>query len=311
MNTSKTRSSARAFIDPQRIDWNLLKSFCSVAELGSLTRAAGALSISQPTLSRQVAELESVVGAALFERGARGLSMTPAGTVLLEPARRMLAAAQAVTLTAAGQSQDIAGTVRITASETVSAFLLPRILVDLRIEYPDIQVELVASNQVDNLLARDADIAVRMVRPQQAGLIARKIGVFPTGFYAHRDYVASRKTAAGKSELERYDWVGLDRSPQLVDGFRNAGFRIDKTFFGFRCDNHIVGWQAVLSGLGAGISMRCVAKQFPQLVQVLKAQPAPELSMWLSAHRELRSTPRIRAVYDFLAEGLARFQRDS
>lgn len=311
MNTSTSPNNgpalpAQGFIDPQKIDWNLVKSFSMVAHLGSLTRAAAALGISQPTISRQIAELEQLVGASLFERGARGLSLTQAGAALVEPSRRMLAAAQAVSVAAAGQNQEAAGTVRITASEITSAYILPPLLAAMRERHPAIQIELVASNQVDNLLARDADIAIRHVQPEQGALIARKIGGFPIGFYAHRDYlhIPQRRAAEGISELEQYDWVGLDQSVRVIEGFRQAGHIVDKTFFAFRCDNDIVGWQAVLAGLGVGISAHVIARQFPQLVRVLEHQPLPDLPVWITAHRELRDTMRIRAVFDFLVDGL-------
>jgi DNA-binding transcriptional LysR family regulator len=290
------------FLDPQQIDWNLLKSFHLVADLGSLTRASSALGLSQPTLSRQIAELEALVGASLFERTARGLRLTEAGEALVEPARRMLAAAQGISLAATARNREVAGTVRITASEVMSAYVLPAIFAELRKAYPAIQVELVASNRIDNLLAREADIAIRMVRPEQAGLIAKKVAEYPLGFYAHETYLAGR-TGIG-SDWKDYDWVGLDQSNMLIEGFRNAGIAIDKSFFTFRSDNQIVGLQAVLAGLGVGIAPKRVARQFPQLAQVMPRQKLPALPVWLTAHRELRDSARIRAVFDFLAEAL-------
>lgn len=304
MNSREAPGSAQGFIDPQKIDWNLLKSFYLVADLGSLTRAATALGASQPTLSRQIAELEAMVGASLFERVARGLSLTTAGKALLEPASRMLAAAQAASVAATAQQQ-ASGTVRITASEIMSAYVLPAIVAGLRSAHPHIQIELVASNELDNLLAREADIAIRMVRPEQAGLITRKIAEYPLGFYAHRDYVARRGLPASLDQWRNHDWVGLDHSNQLIEGFRQAGFSVDKGFFAFRCDNQVVGWQAVLAGVGIGITLQRVAQQYPHLTQVLEQQPLPQLPVWLTAHRELRDAPRIRVVFDFLAQALA------
>ncbi|RJF92215.1 LysR family transcriptional regulator [Noviherbaspirillum saxi] len=296
--------SGQGFLDPQQIDWNLLKSFYLVADLGSLTRAAAVLGLSQPTLSRQIAELETHVGAALFERLSRGLRLTEAGTALMEPARRMLAAAQAVSLAVTAQHRDVAGTVRITASEIMSAYVLPPIFAALRAAYPAIQIELVASNRIDNLLTREADIAIRMIRPQQAGLITRKIADYPMGFYAHEVYLAKHSVVEGNDEWMQYDWVGLDQSNQLIEGFREVGFKVDKSFFAFRTDNHIVGWQAVLAGLGVGITLQRVAQCYPQLKQVMQDQPLPQLPVWLTAHRELRDSIRIRAVFDFLADAL-------
>lgn len=301
----RTSAGARAYLDPQRIDWNLLKSFCAVADMGSLTAAAGVLGMSQPTLSRQMTELEELLGAALFERVARGLRLTDAGNAMLPAARHMLAAAQAVSLAAAGQDRAVEGTVRITASEVMSAFVLPPILAALRKTYPAIQIELVASNRIDNLLEREADIAIRMVRPTQAGLISKKVADYPLGFYAHKRCAAGVRPGKANSLAQGLDWIGLDQSNQLIEGFRAAGWKIDRSFFSFRCDNQIVGWHAVLAGLGVGIGMKRVARQYPDLVQVMKDQKVPDLPVWLTAHRELRDSPRIRAVFDFLTDGLA------
>ncbi len=312
MNGKSDRPAGHAnrqgFLDPQAIDWNLLKSFHAVADLGSLTRAAAALGLSQPTLSRQIAQLEALMGAALFERVGRGLRPTAAGAALIDPASRMLAAAQALSLTAAAQSSDAGGTVRLTASEVMSAYVLPPMLAELRERHPAIQIELVASNTVDNLLAREADIAIRMVRPEQGALITRKVADYPVGFYARRDYlekVQRRAPQTRPEDLQRYDWVGLDQSSQLIDGFRQAGYGVDKHFFAFRCDNQIVGWQAVLAGMGVGVGLCRVGEQFGELERVLEEQPLPVLPIWLTAHRELRDVPRIRTVFDFLAQALA------
>jgi len=290
--------------DIRNLDWNLVRSFLAVAETGSLTGAAEQLASSQPTLSRQVASFEAAAGAALFERTARGLRLTGAGEALLEPARQIQAAFNALTLAAAGRDEQTQGSVRITASEMMSAYVLPDILVRLRALHPQIQIDLVASNRVDNLLEREADIALRMVEPDQGALIARRIGAFPLAFYARRDYLARR----GRPSLHGpagHDWIGYDRSPVLIHGFRGAGFDITREFFAFRTDNHIVGWNAVLSGLGIGIAMRCVGDLSPEVERVLPELPLPELPIWLTAHRELRDTPRIRIVFDFLAEALS------
>lgn len=304
MNT-KAKPGTQPFLDPQRLDWNALKAFYFVAEQGSLTRAAGLLGMSQPTLSRQIAALEDLVGLPLFERLPRGLKPTEAGMALLEPVRRMFGAAQGASIAATVRQEEVSGTVRVTASEVMSAYVLPSIFLRLRAMYPAIQIELVASNAVGNLLAREADIAVRMVKPVQQGLVTRKVAQYALGFFARRDYLAMQQAAAMPQALTQLHWIGLDQSNQLIDGFRKAGIKVDKSTFAFRTDNQIVGWQAVLAGLGVGIGMKHVARQFPQLEQIMEDQPLPELPVWLTAHRELRSVPRIRAVFDFLAETLA------
>ncbi len=299
MNSQPAAAPART--EP---DWTLLRVFLEVAGSGSMSRAARALGSSQPTLSRQIAQLEAQVGQALFERTTRGVRLTEAGAALREPAERMREQALRFSMVAAGRSQALAGTVRITASEMVSAYLMPGVLRGLRDTHPEIQVELVASNAVENLLEREADIALRMVRPQQGTLVARRLADQPLGLYAHRDYVQAhgRPTVA---TLQRHQWVGYDRSDQMLRGFRDAGFTVGKAMFAFRCDNQIVAWHAVLAGLGVGVGMARVAALSPQLVRVLTKVPIPPLPLWLTAHRELRGTPRLKIVFDHLAAAFA------
>ncbi|MFZ6741846.1 LysR family transcriptional regulator [Undibacterium sp. JH2W] len=300
--------------DPSQTDWNLIRSFVAVVEQGSLTRAAEVLGLSQPTLSRQIAELESSVGAALFERVARGLKLTSSGENLVEPARYMMAAARSLGMAAATQNHELRGTVRITASEMVSGFVLPSLLRQLAQLHPEIQIELVASNQVSNLLEREADIAIRMVRPTQSALIARHLTDWPIGMYGHKDYLAglpglpTPDSPTSLATMQKFRWLGLDQSDQFIAGFRAAGIQVDRSFFDFRCDNHLVNWQAMQQGLGIGIALQWLAERHAELEQVLLGQELPALPVWLTTHRELKSSKRIRTVFDFLAEGLLQYR---
>ncbi len=292
-----------AAFDPHTIDWNLLRALVAVLEHGSLTRAAERLGTSQPTLSRQIAALEQQVGAPLFERAARRLKPTPQAEALAEPAQRMLAAAQAMAHVAQQASGQLAGSVRLTASEVVSAHVLPPMLTRLAARHPEIQVELVASNRLDNLLEREADIAVRMLRPTQGTLIARHIADWPLGFFANRRLLP-RKRLATMQQAMQMRWLGYDQSMQMIEGFRAAGFDLDRRFFAFRCDNQIVHFEALRAGLGIGIAIVALAAREPDLQRVLPELPLPVLPVWLTAHRELRSSRRLRLVFDFLAEEL-------
>ena len=284
-------------------DWTLLRAFLEVANSGSLSRAAAALGSSQPTLSRQIAQLEAQLGQALFERTTRGVRLTEAGAALRAPAERMREHAQQFAMVAAGRSQTVAGTVRVTASEVFSAYVLPELLLGLRRTHPEIQIELVASNAVENLLEREADIALRMLRPKQSALVARRLADQPLAFYAHRDYIARRGQPTLANMLQ-HEWVGYDRSDQYLRGFRAAGYAVSKELFGFRCDNQIVAWQAVLAGLGIGAVTQRVAALSPQVVRVLPKVPIPPLPLWITAHRELRGTPRLKVVFDALTHAL-------
>ena len=296
-----------AAFDPARLDWNLLRAFVAVVEQGSLTRAAAQLGTSQPTLSRQIAALEAVAGVPLFERTARRLVPSLVAQAMAEPAARMLAAAQACALAASAPADQLAGSVRLTASQVVSAHVLPPMLVRLAAEHPEIQVELVASDRLDNLLEREADIAVRMVQPTQGAVITRHLVDWPLGFFAHRDLLAALGGPLTMDALRALRWIGFDQSMQLIDGFQREGHAIDRRFFGFRCDNHLVNFEALRSGLGVGLAMLPLAHVQPQLVRVLPELTLPVLPVWLTAHRELRSNRRLRVVFDFLARELSRW----
>ncbi|MFY7865465.1 LysR family transcriptional regulator [Roseateles sp.] len=286
------------------LDWSLLQTFLVLAETGSLNRAAPVLGQSQPTLSRQLAALEAALGQSLFERHARGLSLTPAGQALLPAAQRMREGAQELALALSAQDQSLAGTVRLTASEIVCAYFLPSVLSDLRQRHPEIQIELVASNEVENLLERSADIALRMVRPDQATLVARKLGDWPVGVFAHQDYLARHGMPTMDTVLS-HQWLGYDRNDQMLRGFAAAGFAVQPDFFGFRCDNQVVVWEAMRAGMGLAVGALALAAREPDLVQVLPEIQIPALPMWLTAHRELRDTPRLRLVFDALAEAFS------
>lgn len=289
---------------PPEIDWHLIRVFLSVVEGGSLTAAAALLGASQPTLSRKIEELELHIGVSLFERAARGLRLTTAGEALLEPARQMRLAAQSVSLAALGQTQQLDGTVRLTASEMTAAYLLPAIITRIRTRHPEIQIEVVVSNHVENLLERQADIALRHTDVNQNGLIARRIGQLDVGAYAHVDYLAQVGGSIDLCHIDRYHWIGYDTSDALLRGFREAGIHIKRDFFCIRCDNHVAGWQMALAGAGICLAPRVVAERAPEMRLVLPQSAIPSMPLWLTAHRELRHSHRIKTVFAMLAESL-------
>jgi DNA-binding transcriptional LysR family regulator len=302
---SSVNASSALPAPPAPLDWSLVQVFLALCESGSMGRASIGLGISQPTLSRRLAALEAALGQPLFERTARGLAPTPAGRALRAPAERMREQATQLALAAGHHERTLAGTVRITASQVVSTFVLLPILRELRARRPQIQIELVPTDSVEDLLQRHADIAVRMVRPTQASLIVRRMADMPLGLYAHRDYLAGRGRPT-RDALAAHEWIGLDRSDAVLRGFAAAGTVVPREFFGFRCDSSVVGWSAVCAGLGIGVGLQAVAAATPGIVRVLEDVTVPPLQTWLAVHRELRGTPRLRAVFDALAQALAR-----
>ena len=286
-------------------DWNLVRSFLAALDQGSLLGASRVLLTSQPTVGRHIVELESQLGVVLFERTGRGLVPTATALQLAESAREMETGALQLAQTLTGAQTQTAGTVRITASVPVAVKLLPPLLTQMRQELPDIQVELVSSNQVSNLLRREADIAIRMVRPDQNTLIAKKIGDVALGAYAHKTYLARRGTPRKPTDLLIHDLIGSDADTSILQGFQAMGYPVSREIFALRSDDFIVQWAALQAGYGIGFVADYMRRDQPEVVRVLSGQlKIPPLPMWLAVHREIRTNRRIRAVYDYLASAL-------
>ena len=300
MNTTQ-----RDLPNQKRFDWNLIRTFLVALDQGSLLGAARVLRLSQPTVGRHVAELESQLGVVLFERTGRGLVPTAMAQQLVLAARGMESGALQLSRTLSGAQTQVSGTVRMTASVPVAAYLMPPILAALRITLPEVQVELVSSNQVSNLLRREADIAVRMVRPEQATLLARKVGEVGLGAYAHRSYLARRSVPNVPADLLQHDLIGSDTDSAILQGFQALGLPVTREAFVLRSDDFVVQWQAVRAGLGVGFCADYMARTDPEVQRVLAGVlKVPPLPMWLAVHREIRTNQRIRAVFDFLAAEL-------
>ena len=290
--------------DLRNLDWSLVAAFVAVAETGSLSAAARQLGSTQPTLGRQIKALEQQLAETLFQRTARGFDLTEMGAALLPAAIAMRDAANDLALTVAGKSASLAGTVRITASVATSVYHLPPIIADIRAKEPEIEIELVASDKSGNLLYREADIAVRMYQPKQLDLVTRHIGGFAIGIFAAKSYIARRGLPQSQDEFFRHEFVGYDADMRIVDGFRDAGFTVDRTFFAVRCDENIANWELVRAGCGIGFAQRNIAARDPDIVEIEMGFPIPAIPVWLTAHQAMRQTPRIRRVWDLLAEGL-------
>ena len=289
----------------RNFDWSLVQSFLAVLEAGSLLGASRRLKAGQPTVGRHIAELERQLGVVLFERTGRGLLPNSSALLLAESARQMEAGALQIAHALSGQQLQLQGAVRITASVPVAVMLLPPVLVELRETFPDIQIELVSSNQISNLLRREADIAIRMVRPQQTSLIARKMGDVSLGAFAHGDYLKRHGIPRKPADLLKHDLIGGDSDGSILRGFAAMGYPARPELFALRTDDFIVQLQAVRAGYGVGFLASYMTRFAPELVAVLPdALQIEPLPMWLTVHREIRTNRRIRAVFDFLAEAL-------
>lgn len=285
-------------------DWSQIQSFAAVAEHGSLSAAARAQHSSQPTLSRHIAQLEATLGTRLFDRSSGGMTLTDAGADLLTHAQTMTDAAARFGTGRDSTGKDIAGTIRLTASHVVANFILPPILCDLHIAYPGIEIEVVASDTTENLLRREADIALRMYRPTQPDVIARHIADLPLGAYATPDYIAEHGAPDTLNDLMYHSIIGYDRSSLIIDGFAQRGVKVGRDFFAFRSDDQVLCWHMVLAGYGIGFAQRRVGDADPRVIRVSKEMDVGSMPLWLTAHPDLRRIPRVRRVYDWLARAL-------
>ena len=288
----------------KNFDWALVPSFLAVLDAGSLMGAARKLGAQQPTLSRHVAELELQLGVPLFERTGRGVVPTAAALALGESAREMQAGASSLARKLAGLQHVTAGTVRVTSSQVAASYLLPRALTELQKIEPGICVEVVSSNAITNLLRREADIAVRMVRPTQSSLIARKLGEIEIVPCAHQSYLDRAGTPHRAQDLADHRLLGYDTETTLIQGFAKLGLVITREEFALRTDDHLAYGRLIASGAGIGFLAAYNLKYLPGVVPILPVLKIPPLPCWLAVHREIRSNLIVRRVFDFLADTL-------
>lgn len=288
-------------------DWSLYRSFLAVMRERSLSAAARALNLTQPTLARHVEALEAALGCKMFIRSPQGLAPTEAALELAPYAETIAANTAAMLRAASGLGAAIRGTVRISASEIVGAEILPPILAGLRRRHRELEFELVLSNAVDNLLRRDADIAVRMVEPAQEALVVKKLGVVGLGLHASTDYLAHAGRPATFADLGGHSLIGFDRETPAIRAMRSRVPGAEDLRFALRADSDIAQWRAIKAGFGIGICQVELARREPGLVRLLPQALDLKLGVWLAIHENLRTTPRCRAVFDGLATGLASY----
>lgn len=286
-------------------DWNRTRAFLVTAEEGSFSAAARALGTTQPTVGRQVAALEEELGVLLFERVGTSLELTESGVTLMEHARAMGDAATRISLAATGQSSSVQGAVSVTASETISAYLLGPIVRRLRREQPGIELEIVASNQARDLHRREADIAIRNFRSSQPNLYMKKIKDSAGHLYATPAYLAELGPICSPKDLKKAEFFAFDRSSALTEALKSMGIELGREQFPIVTENHLVQWQLCKQGLGICIMMEEVGDADPSVQRVLPDLPPFPVPIWLVCHRELHTSRRIRLVFDLIAEELS------
>ncbi len=282
-----------------------MRAFLATAETGSLSAAARHLGLTQPTLGRQVTALEEEIGLILFQRTARSMALTDAGRDLLIEARAMGEAAGRITLLAQARAQALDGTLKVTASDMMSAYVLPDIMLQLRGIAPRLRIDVIAANDIRDILKREADIAIRHVRPDQPDLIARLVREATGHLYASKDYVATRGAPKTVADLAAHDFISFGDDIRLIEALAARGIIVPPQNMRSGSTSGITTWELVRRGFGILPMSDDIAAQFPYVVQVLPDHPAITFPIWLVTHRELHTSRRIRLVFDLIAEMLA------
>lgn len=288
-----------------KFDWNRARAFLVTGEEGSLSAAARALQMAQPTLGRQVAALEEELGVALFTRTGRGLSLTPTGLDLLAHVREMGEAATRVSRGASGHSEEVAGPICLTASEMYAATILPPVVARLRQTHPGIEVEVVASNEVRDLRRREADIAIRNARPLQNDLIARKVADDRGTLYAADDYLDRIGRPGRPEDFSDAEFVGFTENSRYIEALAPLGFSLTLDNFPVVSDSHLVQWELVKAGAGIGVAPVALGDATRGVSRILSDLPTVDFPVWLVAHRDLSRSRRMRIVFDLMAEAFA------
>lgn len=292
---------------PAQPNWEQLRSYLAVIRTKSLSGAARELGTTQPTVGRHIDALEESLATSLFVRSRYGLTPTAAALDLLPHVETMASAAAALTRTASGKREETRGTIRVTASEIVGTEILPASLARFRRKHPLIDIELVVANQTDNLLKREADIAVRMFRPEQTALVAIKIGDTPIGLFAHRSYIKRRGVPTEFDELESHCLIGHDSKIEISRALVAMGIPVHRGQLSYRCDSEPAQHALIRAGAGIGGMQKVLAAHEPALIPIMPERVHIPMEMWLVMHEDLRSVRRVRLLFDFLRDRLHKF----
>jgi DNA-binding transcriptional LysR family regulator len=287
------------------ISWELYRSFLGVLREGSLSAAARALGVAQPTVGRHIAELEAALGLPLFTRSQLGLLPTEAARALRSHAEAMDSTAASFRRAAESHGDGVRGTVRLSASDVMGAEVLPTILAALRRRYPQLAIELVLTNRVQDLLRREADIAVRMTQPKQDVLMARRVADVVVGLHAHKDYLARHGTPKKPEDLAQHSLIGFDEETPFI---RAASSRMPgwtRSSFGLRTDSDLAQLALIRAGCGIGACQVAIAKRDDSLIRVLPRHLEIKLETWITMHADLRGSARCKVTFDALVEALA------
>ncbi|MGH6807377.1 MAG: LysR family transcriptional regulator [Ensifer adhaerens] len=289
--------------------WDYYRTFLMVLKEGSLSAAARELGLTQPTVGRHVDAMEEMLGFPLFTRSPQGLLPTDAARALRPYAETLAATSAALLRAASGHQDTVSGTVRISASEVIGIEVLPPILAELHAQYPELTIELSASDAIEDILRQEADIAVRMAVPSQDALVALHIGAVPLGFHAHRCYLDRRGMPEALADLSRHSLIGYDRETAAIRAIIARSPDLPEVRFALKADSNLAQLAAIRAGFGVGICQNALAARDPDILPVLADDFAMKLETWLVMHENLKTAPRCRVVFDALAKGLRAYIR--
>jgi DNA-binding transcriptional LysR family regulator len=297
-------------MDTDQISWDHYRTFLAVLETGSLSAAARSLGLTQPTAGRHVEALEQAFGGPLFLRGAQGLLPTEKAIAMHGHARSMAAMSASLARIASGDMEDVRGTVRISASEVIAIEVLPTILAKLQDTHPGLEIELSASDTVEDLLNQEADIAVRMTTPRQSALLSRRIGVLPMGLYAHKSYINRHGTPETLADLSHHRMIGFDRQLAYIREILSDKPHLTHLRFQFRADSNLAQLAAIRAGVGIGICQVALGRSSSDLIEILPGLLDLGLETFVVMHESLKTTPRYRTTFDTLVAGLLAFAEE-
>lgn len=285
-------------------NWAWYRTFLTVLDTGSLSAAGRQLGLTQPTVGRQIDSLEIALGLKLFTRSFEGFAPTDAARELRPYAAGVAATAAALRRVASSHGSGVRGTVRLSASEVIGVEVLPPILTALRRAHPELIIELVLSNQADDLLHREADIAVRMFQPVQQALVAQRIGGIELGLHAHERYLAEYGTPASMDALSAHTLIGFDQENALIRRLQASFPVFSRARLAWRADSDLAQLAALRAGFGIGVCQSAMAAKDPALVRVLKRHFSLTLDTWVVMHADLRASARCAVTFAALAAGL-------
>ena len=291
------------------VSWDFYRTFLEVLREGSLSGAARSLGLTQPTVGRHVDALEEALGYALFIRTQQGLSPTQQALALRPYAEALESTSMALLRAASSQESGVRGTIRITASDVITVEVLPAIITELHAAYPELTIELMPSNRIEDLLQREADIAVRMQRPSQGVLIARRIGDIELGMYAHKDYLARRGKPVRIDDLAGHALIGFDKETAFIRSMKTQLPEVRRELLALRTDSDLASLAMLRAGFGIGFCQIGLARRNPDLVRLFPKRISLKLDTWLAMHEDLRENPSCKVAFAALTNGLEKYVR--